>query len=273
MHKDAALPLAASCGKTIRAKHDLFYRTRAIHAGAKISLRKVRYLTLSAGRILGCDKARRPLPILVNIDFCAVGDTVMLVQHDEEQHKILKELLHEMRTPLAALSYDARDANQIAALAHIQNLCARYEKIITDSYKVVKQRVNLREIIREVLEMIDGAHDADLSRMLREVPQTYVQADPLLLRQVLINIVTNAREHGQGTSIRLGVEAEGADHILVRIANSMALEVDTTKIEEFGTKNWGVGLPLAAELVASMDGEMRVLVDEDLWAVEVRLRV
>lgn len=216
---------------------------------------------------------RRSLASTTNIDFCAHGDTVIPVQQDKEQHNILKELLHEIRTPLAALSYDARNANQIASLTHIRNLCARYEKIITDSYKVVKQQVNLQEIIREVLEMIDGAHAADLGSVVNEVPQAYVQADPLLLRQVLVNILTNAYTHGQGTSIRLGVALEKEDCLLMRVENSTAHRAETTKIQEFGAKNWGLGLSLATELVASMGGEMRVLVDGDLWAVEVRLRV
>lgn len=195
------------------------------------------------------------------------------MRHNGEQYRILKELLHELRTPIAALSYGAQSTNELKALKHIQNLCSRYEQIITDSYEVASQRVNIQEITREVLDIVDSSYTSKLEHILAEVPALYVQADPLLLRQVLINIMTNARSYGKGDTIKLQVAHEGDDCVRVRIENSTAAAVPQTAggRYESDTKNWGVGLPLASELTSAMGGSMRILTDGDLWAVEVRL--
>lgn len=195
------------------------------------------------------------------------------MRHNEEQHSILKELLHELRTPIAALSYGAQSTNEIEAVRHIQNLCSRYEQIITDSYEVASQRVDIQEIIREVFDIVDSSYTSKLEHILAKVPALYVQADPLLLRQVLINIMTNARDHGKGDTIKIQVAREGDDCVRVRIENSTAGAVTQTTAGRYGsdTKNWGVGLPLASGLTSTMGGSMRILTDGGVWAVEVRL--
>lgn len=195
------------------------------------------------------------------------------MQSNKEQHGILKELLHELRSPLAALSYGAQSTNEIKAVEHIRNLCSRYEQISTDSYKVVSQRVSIQEVTREVFDIVDSPYTGKFEHILEKVPALYARADPLLLRQVLINIMTNARNHGEVDTVTLHVAPEGEDCLLVRIMNST---VSSSKAALGGsagsaTGNWGVGLPLASELTSAMGGSMYVLTDEGLWAVEVRL--
>ena len=208
-----------------------------------------------------------------NVDFLRRADTILRVHSNKEQHSILKELLHELRSPLAALSYQAQGTNEIKAIEHIQNLCSRYEQIITNSYESVVRRVSIQEITREAFAIVDSRCTGRLEHLLVKVPALYVWADPLLLRQVLINIITNAYNHGQSNTLDMRVTSEEDNYLLVHIEHSTISDRVPSHADskDFDTKNWGVGIPLAYELTSAMGGSMSVTKNEGLWAVDVRL--
>lgn len=201
------------------------------------------------------------------VDFSRNIYTVVCVRQRDDQHKVLREFLHEIRTPLAVLLYAAKETNELKTVEHIRDLCARYERVITDSYEVTCGPINVQEITTEVAAMVDGSYETMAEKVLVKVPEVYVSADPLLLRQILLNILTNARNHGGGT-IEIRAARESDDCVLVQVANS------TVPRKNGGSEarnNYGVGLPLASELAAAMGGHVRVLPDEHLWSVELRL--
>ncbi|MDO4783900.1 MAG: HAMP domain-containing sensor histidine kinase [Propionibacteriaceae bacterium] len=134
-------------------------------------------------------------------------------------------LSHELRTPLALLVGSA----EVLADAHVGPLTPRQsalvesigfnshimatlvEDILTDAridaqiFAMRTARVNLRRLARDVIADLRKLYPNRLSLECRGYPPS-AAGDPQLLRQVLINLVTNAARHGGADAdISIGV--------------------------------------------------------------------
>lgn len=147
-------------------------------------------------------------------------------------------LSHELRTPLSLIGGSA----EVLADGHLGGLVPRQAalvetimvnahamaslsqdiladaKIDTQMFTMRTQLVNLRRLARQVLIDLRGLHPNRLSLECRGYPP-YVPGDPQLLRQVLINLVTNAARHGgPDASISLGIR-QTEDSVLLCVSD------------------------------------------------------
>src|SRR5712672_1747923 len=167
----------------------------------------------------------------------------------DSQSRLLKDVSHELRSPLARLSVALGLARQRAAsevdpevapelessLNRIELEADRLNQLIqrlltisrleTGTDGIRKARLSLRELVEHI------AHDADYEgqgrncRVSAELTDDYpVEANPDLLRSAIENVVRNAvRYTAQGTTVEIRLERRIGDHgedILVRVLDS-----------------------------------------------------
>lgn len=159
----------------------------------------------------------------------------------EAQSRLLKDVSHELRSPLARLSVALALARQRAApeaegaLNRIELEADRLNQLIqrlltisrleTGTDGIHKTRLSLRDLVEQV------AHDAEYEaqgrgcRLSAEPTDEYpVEADPDLLRSAIENVVRNAvRYTAAGTPVEIRLERRTGDQgedIVVRVLDS-----------------------------------------------------
>src|SRR5271167_3469579 len=161
----------------------------------------------------------------------------------DSQSRLLKDVSHELRSPLARLSVALGLARQKATpeiegpLNRIELEADRLNQLIqrlltiarlesgTDGLR--KSTVSLRELVEQV------AHDAEYESLGRrcqviadEADEFLVEADPDLLRSAVENVVRNATRYtAEGTTVEVRLERQqagggGADEIIMRVLDS-----------------------------------------------------
>lgn len=159
----------------------------------------------------------------------------------EAQSRLLKDVSHELRSPLARLSvalglarHRAAPAAE-AALDRIELEADRLNQLIqrlltisrleTGADGLQKTTVSLRELAEEVARDAEYESPGHECRVLGEPQDDYrVQADPALLRSAIENVVRNATRYAaSGTVVEVRLEREivgQAEDIIIRIADS-----------------------------------------------------
>jgi two-component system sensor histidine kinase CpxA len=215
----------------------------------------------------------------------------------DSQSRLLKDVSHELRSPLARLSVALGLARQRAATAssevapelelslnRIELEADRLNQLIqrlltisrlesgTDGFR--KSVLSLRELVEQV------AHDAEYESANRHCRVTadpadeyLVEADPDLLRSAVENVVRNATRYtAEGTTVEVQVERQSDPHgeqIVVRVLDSgpgVPEEALPKIIEPFyrlddarnrQTGGAGLGLSIADRAVRLHGGQLR----------------
>jgi two-component system, OmpR family, sensor histidine kinase CpxA len=223
----------------------------------------------------------------------------------ESQSRLLKDVSHELRSPLARLSVALGLARQRAApevegaLNRIELEADRLNQLIqrlltisrleTGSDGIRKTRVSLRELAEYV------AHDAEYEaqgrtcRVSAEPTDEYpVEADPDLLRSAIENVVRNAvRYTVAGTAVEIRLErriGDRGEEITIRVLDSgpgvpeEALEqifqpfyrIDDARNRQTGGA--GLGLSIADRAVRLHGGRVRAS-NRPEGGLEVEIRI
>lgn len=208
--------------------------------------------------------------------------------------EFLANVSHEIRTPLNGilgfselLARTQLNNQQVEYLATIHKSSEDLLKILNDildlskidANKLIIERINmnLRDILEEVIIMLaPEAHQKDLELnylIYSDVPPRVI-GDPLRLKQVLINLVSNAikftpqgsiniristiNQTSQYCSIRFEVQDTGIGMDETQIAKVFTAfsQADTSTTRRFG--GTGLGLVISKALVEAMGGELRV---------------
>lgn len=143
-------------------------------------------------------------------------------------HDVLSLVVHELRAPMTVLravgerleaSIERMDERQIRALSNLLHSNVRRMDEILESlgelrgqdgrdHRERERTFALDELVREATEEFElVAEDREMS--VRTVP-VEVRADPVRIRQVIDNLLQNARRHGRGR-IDVLVERAGTD--------------------------------------------------------------
>lgn len=235
-----------------------------------------------------------------NMDEMEIRNNELIIgrQEAQEASRIKSEFLanvsHEIRTPLNGilgfselLARTNLSDQQTEYLATIHNSSEDLLKILNDildlskidAGKLIIERIdfNLRNILEDVLIMLaPNAYNKGLelnSLIYTDVPVLIV-GDPLRVKQVLINIVSNAIKFTQRGSVNIRVSTVnksatrasirfeiqdtgiGMDEIqIAKIFNAFS-QADNSTTRRFG--GTGLGLVISKALVEAMGGELRV---------------
>ncbi len=207
--------------------------------------------------------------------------------------EFVANMSHEIRTPmngvlgmsevLLNLPLPARQRRFVKAIQRsgksllaIINDILDFSKIEAGKLKLESIDFDLRDNIEDCAEMLAEAAHAKRLELLCVIPESVprtVRGDPGRLRQVLINLISNAvRFTDQGeVVISVAQEAHGADNCLrfevrdtgigiaegarQRIFESFS-QADSSTTRRYG--GTGLGLAIASQLVAMMDGRIGV---------------
>lgn len=194
---------------------------------------------------------------------------------------------HDIRTPLQSIAgftemlrtMDLSPERRQTALEHIASATAHITDLVNDVLDIARIEagslpmritdVPLDQAIREVLDIVAPLAESRSVSMGATRTAARVQADERRLRQVLLNLVTNAitYNHPQGT-VAIDIDP-GADEVAIRISNTgqgipadrldrLFVPFDRLGAEETGEPGVGLGLSLALGLTEAMGGSLTV---------------
>jgi signal transduction histidine kinase len=196
-------------------------------------------------------------------------------------------LSHELRTPLQAIAgftellstLPLNEERRAAALGHIQDATAHIAALVDDVLDIAKIEagalslqltdVDVATVIQDVLDLVSPlAADRGITLNPRPVTGT-VRADERRLRQVLINLVTNAVHYNRPAGT-VEVAAEPGDGVIgIAVTDNgpgipagqldrLFVPFDRLSAEQGREQGAGLGLPLARGLAEAMGGELAV---------------
>jgi signal transduction histidine kinase/DNA-binding response OmpR family regulator len=200
--------------------------------------------------------------------------------------RFLAVISHEMRTPmngvlglaqsLARGSLTSRQRSHVEtiisssrALVGLLDDILDISRIEQGQLQIETRPVQLRATLDEIVHLFEAmAKQKDLAlsaRVADDVPSA-VLADPLRLRQILINLVNNALKFTQAGFVEIGADAAGAGRLRLTVKDSGpgidARGLDTlfqpfSRIEPagaMGLEGAGLGLAICKQLAEAMGG-------------------
>ncbi len=240
-----------------------------------------RWLQVNASAAL--DTAGRPQGAIL-----VFHDLTRLKQLENTRKEFVANVSHELRTPLSlikgyveTLLEGAKDNPEVAAkfLATIDRNAERLKLLIEDlltiselesgRMKLNLEPVSLRTIIEKVLSDFRSRAQARGVKVITDVSELTVRADPDRLEQVLSNLVDNAIKYGrQDGNVTIAARVAGEGEIEVSVQDDGpgippgALErvferfyrVDKARSREQG--GTGLGLAIVKHLVQSHGGRV-----------------
>lgn len=195
---------------------------------------------------------------------------------------------HELRTPLTALRIhldtalsDAKSGSESSLLCRLQSAQRQVDRLVTmvdqllDASRMVtgklpllKERVDLMEIVHDVLERLAGLFDrANCEISVIGPPSVDGEWSRFGLEQVLTNLLVNATKYGCGKPIQIIVEADEHRVMLRVIDHGIGIaRKDQERIFERHEQlpgprphgGLGLGLWIVSRIVAALDGRIHV---------------
>lgn len=132
----------------------------------------------------------------------------------KRETEFTRNAAHELRTPLAAMrlqmgSYASGQATPEETLAvmneEVERMTHLSEALLTLAREGRSQRVglDLGALARDMAGKAGAAYQGP--------EHLEISGDPILLRQALANLLTNARLHAPGAQVRVGLEMQGSE--------------------------------------------------------------
>lgn len=224
--------------------------------------------------------------------------TKRLGSHDRVRRDMMADIAHELRTPLAVIQgkleglldgvYGRDDAQLTELLAEVHVLGRLVEDLrtlaLTESgaLKLEKEPTDLSELANDVARALQGQVAAGNTQLRVESPLDLplVAIDAVRIREVLVNLVTNAVEHTpSGGTIVISLADAGNEGISVEVSDSgtgMKPEETDRVFERFhkgmGSRGLGLGLAIARNLVIAHGGDIH-LTSEPGQGTKVRFTI
>jgi signal transduction histidine kinase/CheY-like chemotaxis protein len=213
---------------------------------------------------------------------------------NQAKSDFLSQMSHELRTPLNAILGFAQLLRvdrahplayaQLERIDRIEHAGWHLLELINDvldlsrieagAMRLAEERVELKSLVAEAVHLVEAQARTRNVRLLQPVPgvEAHVIADRMRLRQVLINLLTNAIKYnheGGQVSIEFGIPDGNSDAYRLTVRDTgrgMTSEqlgelfqpFNRLGAERLGIEGTGIGLALSHHLVEAMGGSMHV---------------
>jgi signal transduction histidine kinase len=210
------------------------------------------------------------------------------------RRQLLADIAHELRTPLAILQgrieglldgvYERDDARLTELLDETRHLARLVEDVGTlanaeaGALDLQKEPVDLEELARDAAASVPLTGGPTIAVEAAQ-PIPLVQADPTRIREVLLNLLTNAVRHTPPEGlVTVSVAAQGKS-VVIRVTDTgSGIPADELPriFERFhkgrDSRGTGLGLAISRDLVRAHGGEIHVESEPGKGTtVEVRL--
>ncbi len=227
-----------------------------------------------------------PLPVAVLVAAAGAGAVLALLRRGSsdragaDRDALVSRLSHELRTPLTAVigvlevldeggvTLDAAEITELLGLARrdaqqmrrlVDNLLIA-SRLARGTLSPGREVVPLPTAVNHVLAQTPGVARRTF---VHADPDPVALADPVLLQQILTNLVQNAQRYAPEGQVEVAVSRHRGE-VMVRISDDgpgiPAGERETVFAppagEVVGSKGLGLGLPLSRDLARAMGGEL-----------------
>ena len=202
---------------------------------------------------------------------------------------LLRGVSHDLRTPLTAIygasstiyeNYDLlsdEDKKQMLKgigedsqwlISMVENLLS-ITKIGSENVKLSKVPVVVEELLGSALSKFQRRYPQEKVELILPPALIIVSADPLLLQQVLVNLLENAVQHGEGlqtitlsvalkeNTVVFSVEDDGCGIPKEKLGKLFSGTLSQGSSPDQKKRNMGIGLSVCATIVKAHGGEIR----------------
>lgn len=212
--------------------------------------------------------------------------------------EFISNAAHQLRNPIAGVLsmseavrsattlQDAQERSETLVdaareTAQLTNALLAFERAKSPKPREALSKVSLQEVIQAVAERTALARQKQDVELITKVPDDplLLMADPVLLEEAILNLVTNALVHGgkELSTIHILAERRGGAIALTITDNGIGLRADQVPlaISRFGqvraTGGSGLGLPIAQAVVEGIGGQFDVDAAQDGLCIRLEL--
>jgi signal transduction histidine kinase len=197
-------------------------------------------------------------------------------EQDRLRRQLMADVAHELRTPLAILQgrieglLDGVYPRDETHLAELLEETRHLGRLVEDLGTLAHAEAGALELRKEVVDLGDLLRDVApaMPRPIAvEVPADLpsIEADPVRIRQVLLNLLANALRHTPENGVISIVAQAQPQRVLIRVRDSgsgIAPEDLPRIFERFqkgsDSRGTGLGLPIARKLVQAHGGDVAI---------------
>lgn len=193
-------------------------------------------------------------------------------EQDRLRRQLMADVAHELRTPLAILQgrieglldgvYPRDDARLGELLAETQHL----SRLVEDVRTLSNAEAGVLELRKETFDLADLIRDAVAAigaQVALDVPEELlIDADPVRIREVLLNLLANAVQHAADGRVALDANVRGRE-VVVRVRDDgpgIPIAEQSRLFERFqkgrNSNGTGLGLSIAKKLVEAHGGRI-----------------
>jgi two-component system, OmpR family, sensor histidine kinase KdpD len=222
----------------------------------------------------------------------AASSATLSAQTESMRSALLSAVSHDLRTPLAIIKGAASTLNESSdalsrdekegLLTSITEESDRLERLVgnllemtrleSKSLKPRREWLPVEELLSSALSRLEDALEGRAVSVQTPASLPLIHADPVLLEQVLINLVENAAKYSpKGTSIELAAQVDGQELVLEvkdrgpgipSGAEEKIFEKFFRAPQSSGTPGAGLGLAICKGIVEVHGGTIRVAARE-----------
>lgn len=233
------------------------------------------------------------LPIYVNQRYqgflCVLQDVTRLVASERLQKRFVADASHELKTPITAIKgisellirtpqmeeLDRKDFiqqvfDQSLRLESIVKDLLTLSKLSEDKLMIVKQPINSKAILNEILHHFDVSfHNHGVTTQLEVNEKTMMFVDKKAFESVMNNLITNVLIHSNASVLSISVE-ETLEHVFIKVKdNGKGIEKEhlphvfdrfyrTSSSRQRASGGSGLGLNIAKSFVLAHQGSIEV---------------
>ena len=225
----------------------------------------------------------------VHLAAVAERERELAVAENRAKSQAMSRISHELRTPLHAVlgftqlmqgaQEEADREKRVRWLEHVEHAGRHLLAMIDDvleltaveagELKLASEAVPYATLVSAALPLVTGLAKERGIRFKRGPLEGVARADPVRLRQVVLNLLTNAVKYNRPEGeVRLWTEQEGSVVALHVADTGIGIPADRLGqifepfnrlgAENSGVQGSGIGLAIVKVLVESMDGQIQV---------------